>query len=196
MIGAPPPQQPAQAPQDEGPKVGLTWGLSIGVPIFLNVDSNVVRPGAALGFFAGADFGFFVLGGDLGIQWNPIDLGNVPGVTGYGRHPATRLYFSLPEVRFRVPDLDVVLPYITGAFDMNFWNFQETALGCGYWYCNSYDVYRFTPGFTGKAGLGFNVKGGVYLDMGFQYSFSGKGSFFPQSQWWLAPYVGVLVRKR
>jgi hypothetical protein len=70
-------------------------------------------------------------------------------------------------------------------------------VGCGYWYCSQYSVYRFTPGFTGKAGLGFNInESGVHIDMGFQYSFTGKGNFFASSQWWLAPYVGVLVRRR
>jgi hypothetical protein len=191
------PQPAVQQPQEkQGLEVGFTWGLSIGVPIVLNVPRDVVRPGANINFFGGADFGFFVIGGDAGLQWNPIDLNNVPTVVNGGRHPLTRIYLSLPEVRFQVPDLKVALPYITGSFDMNFWNFAETQVGCGYWYCSQYSVYRFTPGFTGKAGLGFHVKGGVYIDAGFQYSFTGKGNFFAQSGWWLAPYVGVLIRRR
>ncbi len=198
---APPDQMVSTTPEPalqekKGLDVGFTWGLSIGVPIVLNVPRDVVRPGANLNFFGGADFGWFVIGGDAGLQWNPIDLNklNVNGVSG--RKPLTRIYLSLPEVRFQVPDLKVVLPYITGSFDMNFWNFAETSVGCGYWYCSQYSVYRFTPGFTGKAGLGFHVKGGVYIDAGFQYSFTGKGSFFSETGWWLAPYVGVLVRGR
>jgi hypothetical protein len=85
---------------------------------------------------------------------------------------------------------------------MNFWNFAETAVGCGYWYCSTYSVYRFTPGFTGRAGTAFNIKeSGVYIDVGFQYSFTGPGNFFPNTGsriagWWLQPYVGVLVRRR
>lgn len=201
----PPPDQmvyeapPVQQPQDQkkGLEVGFTWSLGLGVPIVLDVPREVVRPGANIFFFGGADFGFFIVGGSAGLQWNPIDLnsGAVPGVSG--RSPLTRIYLSLPEVRFQIPDLKVVLPYISGSFDMNFWNFQETAVGCGYWYCSAYSVYRFTPGFTGKAGLGFNIKeSGVYIDAGFQYSFTGKGNFFEESGWWLAPYVGVLVRRR
>mgnify|MGYP001813494648 CR=1 FL=1 len=192
---APQVQQP-QNPK-KGLEVGFTWSLGIGVPIVLDVPREVVRPGANIFFFGGADFGFFIVGGSAGLQWNPIDLnsGAVPGVSG--RAPLTRIYLSLPEVRFQIPDLKVVLPYISGSVDMNFWNFQETAIGCGYWYCSAYSVYRFTPGFTGKAGLGFNIKeSGVYIDAGFQYSFTGKGNFFEESGWWLAPYVGVLVRRR
>jgi hypothetical protein len=194
------PQNFVEQPQEKkGLDVSFTWSLGIGVPIVLDVPHDIVRPGANLFFFGGADFGWFILGGDVGLQWTPINLDNAPpvnGVTFSGRHPLTRIYLTLPEVRFQVPDLKVVLPYISGAFDMNFWNFAEQAIGCGYWYCSAYNVYRFTPGFTGKAGLGFEVKNGVYIDTGFQFSFTGKGNFFEDSGWWLAPYVGVLVRRR
>ena len=205
---APPDQMVADTPlppveQPESNKAwkpaSFTWSLGIGVPIALDAPRSVVRPGANIFFFGGADFGWFVIGGDAGLQWMPIELNGqvVNGVALAGRRPLTRIYLSLPEVRFQVPDLNVVLPYITGSFDMNFWNFAETAVGCGYWYCSQYSVYRFTPGFTGKAGLGFEVNdSGVYIDVGFQYSFTGKGNFFGSSQWWLAPYAGVLVRRR
>ncbi len=200
MITAPPAHMVSEPGKDKGLDISFTWSVGIGVPIFVgsDVDHNAVRPGANLFFFGGADFGFFILGGSTGLQWNPIDLNGqvVNGVALSGRNPLTRIYLSLPEVRFQVPDLKVVLPYISGSFDMNFWNFLDTAYGCGYWYCNSYNVYRFTPGFTGKAGLGFEIKGGVYIDAGFQYSFTGKGNFFSQTGWWLSPYVGVLVRRR
>ena len=209
---APPPAPPNQmisdpaypAAQETGKKkawqpAGFTWSLGIGVPIALDAPRDVVRPGANIFFFGGADFGFFVIGGDFGLQWMPIDLNgvNVGGTMLSGRSPLTRIYLSAPEVRFQIPDLKVVLPYITGSFDMNFWNFRETSVGCGYWYCSQYSVYRFTPGFTGKAGIAFDIKkSGVYIDVGFQYSFTGKGNFFQSSQWWLAPYAGVLVRRR
>jgi len=204
---APPDQMVATTPypgvqqtdEKKGLEVGFTWSIGIGVPIALDVPRSVVRPGANIFFFGGADFGWFIIGGDAGLQWMPIDLDgvNVGGTILSGRRPLTRIYLSLPEVRFQVPDLKVALPYITGSFDMNFWNFAETAVGCGYWYCSQYSVYRFTPGFTGKAGIAFNInKSGVYIDVGFQYSLTGKGNFFGSSQWWLAPYAGVLVRRR
>ncbi|MBT8451544.1 MAG: hypothetical protein KJO40_06230 [Deltaproteobacteria bacterium] len=212
---APPPAPPGQMISDPAYPAGeetgkmkgwqpaaFTWSIGIGVPIALDVPRSVVRPGANIFFFGGADFGWFIIGGDFGLQWMPIDFGNgftPPGTTAVltGRRPLTRIYLSAPEVRFQIPGLKVVLPYITGSFDMNFWNFAETAVGCGYWYCSQYSVYRFTPGFTGKAGIAFNVKkSGVYIDLGFQYSLTGKGNFFGASQWWLAPYAGVLVRRR
>lgn len=187
-----------QEPTGKKPlEVGFTWSLGIGVPIVLDVPRDVVRPGANLFFFAGADFGFFVIGGDFGLQWNPIDLNNANIVGVTGRQPLTRFYLSVPEVRFQVPDLGVVLPYASFAFDINFWNFAETQVQCGYWYCANVSVYRFTPGFTGKAGVGIQVRdSGVYIDLGFQYSFTGKGNFFEETGWWLSPYAGVIVRRR
>ena len=198
MVETPPPAQPAVPPEEEGLKVGFTWALQIGVPIFLNVNSDVVRPGADISFFGGADFGFFVIGGAAGIGWNPIDLNGqvVEGIVLSGKSPLTRLFLSIPEVRFQMPDLKVVLPYISGAFDMNFWNFRETETGCSFYYCSQFSVYRFTPGFTGRGGVAFEAKHGIYIDLGLRYSFTGKGNFFLQSHWWLTPYVGVLVRRR
>jgi len=192
---------PLQEPQNQkkGLDVGFTWSLGIGVPIVLDVPREVVRPGANIFFFGGADFGFFIIGGAAGLQWNPIELDgvNVGGVVLSGRSPLTRIYLSVPEVRFQVPGLKVVLPYISGSFDMNFWNFRETEVACGYWYCSNVAVYRFTPGFTGRAGLAFHIRdSGVHIDAGFQYSFTGKGNFFPETGWWLQPYVGILVRRR
>ena len=199
---APPPQMISETPPQvqepggkEPMKVSFAWSLGIGVPIVLDVPRDTVRPGANIFFFGAADFGWFMIGGDVGLQWHPIDLNNVPGLSG--RAPLTRIYLSAPEFRFQVPDLGLLLPYISGSFDMNFWNFQETAVGCGYWYCSTYSVYRFTPGYTGKAGLGFNINdSGVHIDVAFQYSFTGKGNFFEESGWWLAPVIGVLVRSR
>lgn len=195
MLSATPEPWVAEPRAEQGLEIGFTWALGVGVPIVLDVPRENVRPGANVFFFGGADFGYFVIGGDVGLQWTPIDLDGVPGESG--RQPLSRIYLSLPDVRFQIPDLKVVLPYISGSFDINFWNFRETAVGCGYWYCSVYSVYRFTPGFTGKAGLGFNIsESDVYIDVGFQYSFTGKGNFFAGSGWWLAPYVGVLVRRR
>ena len=195
MVEAPPPAPPAAPPEEQGLKIGFTWALQIGVPIFLNPGvpegvtttksgRDIVRPGADLSFFGGADFGFFVLGGAAGIGWNPIDLNGVAfrGQRLGDRSPLTRMFLSIPEVRFQVPDLKVVLPYISGAFDMNFWNFRETEVGCGFYYCSNVSVYRFTPGFTGRGGVAFEAKHGIYIDMGLRYSFTGKGDFFERSR--------------
>ncbi len=197
LVETPPPAQPTfEETEKKKLEVGFTWALQLGVPVFLDVDRDVVKAGADISFFGGADFGYFIIGGAAGIGWNPIDLNNA-GISGLsGRSPVTRLFLSVPEVRFQVPDLKVVLPYLSGSFDINFWNFRETEVVCGFYYCSETSIYRFTPGFTGRAGLAFEAKQGIYVDLGLRYSFTGEGDFFQQSRWWLAPYIGVLVRRR
>ena len=64
MVSATPQPAVQQPEEKQGLEVGFTWGLSIGVPIILDVPRENVRPGANINFFGGADFGFFVIGGD------------------------------------------------------------------------------------------------------------------------------------
>lgn len=175
---------------------GLQGGFNIGVPLFLNTDNDVVRPGADLHLFGGYDIGYMMFGLDLGAMWNPINLDNVDNLpigTNPGRSPVTRLYVS-PEVRVQVPNKTPILPYIAATFDINFWRFRETTVACGFWYCTQVAVFRFTPGFTAKAGVGFRVKSGMHIDVGVKYSLSGTGDFFVQREQWVTPYVGFLVR--
>ena len=197
MVDAPPSVQTMPVRQDRTPNVGLMWAFQVGVPIFLDVDRSIEKAGGDLSFFAGADFGYFVVGGVMGVGWNPVDVDGVvvDGTTLSGRSPLHRIFLSLPEVRVQIPDLKVLLPYISGSFDMNWWNFRETAVACGFYYCTRFAVYRFTPGFTGRAGMGFDIKRGIHLDVGLRYSFTGKGDFFQRSRWWLTPYIGILVRR-
>lgn len=178
--------------------VGVTWGAQIGVPISLDVDRSVVKPGVDLSIFVGADFGFFTIGGTPGVMWIPINVDGfvVDGSVLSGRSPVTRIFISIPEFRVQIPDLNVVLPYISGAFDINLWSFRDKITGCGFYYCDADQGFRFTPGFTGRAGLAFEVTNEIYIDLGLRYSLSGKGQFFEQVRWWLTPYVGVLFRPR
>jgi hypothetical protein len=209
---APPPDQAQAAPdqaqaapppthqlKQEGIQKLFQWSLNIGVPVFLNVDLQRVRPGADLGWVGGLDIGYVVFGFGVGVMWTPIDLNGYMDDNGNtymgGRSPLTRLYF-FPEIRFQVPNDSIVLPYLTGAFDVNWWNFKETGLVCGFWFCSTSSIYRFTPGFTSKVGLAFELKRGVKLDVGMKWSMSGKGDFFAETRWWLTPYLGVLVRRQ
>lgn len=175
---------------------GFQGGFNLGVPVFLDVDSNVVRPGADLHAYGGYDIGYVMFGLDLGAMWTPIDLNRVPEVPpgiNPGRSPVTRLYFS-PEVRVQVPNKSPILPYLAAAFDVNWWRFKETGFACGYWYCTQVKVFRFTPGFTGKFGVAFRAGSGTYIDLGIKYSYSGAGDFFLRKQQWVTPYLGFLLR--
>ncbi len=169
-------------------------GVKMGVPIFLDVDRSIVRPGASIMGWGGFDLGWFVFGFGLGWQWTRIDTNEIPGVLfPLGNEPLVRLFFS-PEVRFQVPTIEAVLPYVTGAFDANVWSFEALGASCGWYYCRDDGLGRFAPGFTGKGGLAIRLKGAMYLDVGLQYSMSGKGNFFDRTQWWLEPFIGFIYR--
>jgi len=187
---APPPTEKVSAHR------GFQGGFNIGVPIWLDVDKDVVRPGADLHFFGGYDIGYAMFGLDLGAMWTPIDLNKVPNLpvgVSPGRSPVTRLYFA-PEVRVQVPNKSPILPYVGVTFDINWWRFRETGIACGFWYCTQVAVFRFTPGFTAKAGVAFRVKQGVHIDLGVKYSLSGAGDFFLRREQWVTPYLGILIR--
>lgn len=183
-------------------KAGFTWALQVGVPIFLDVDRDIVKAGGDVSFFGGADFDYFIVGGAAGVAWTPINLDGVmvevdrQPVTLSGRSPLTRLFLSVPEFRVQVPNLKLALPYAGASFDMNFWSFRQTVVGCGAYYCNELSVYKFTPGFTARGGVAFDVSHQIYVDVGLRYSYSGKGNFFSTKQQWLTPYIGVLIRAR
>lgn len=169
-------------------------GAQLSVPIFLNVDHSIVRPGASVMGWGGFDLGWFVFDFGMGFQWTRIDTYNIPVIVDRpGYEPLVRLFFA-PEVRFQVPVADAVLPYVTGSFDANIWSFAALGSGCAWYYCRSDSRGKFAPGFTGKAGLGIRLKGAMFLDVGFQYSMSGKGQFFERTQWWMAPFVGFFYR--
>ncbi|MGB5285052.1 MAG: outer membrane beta-barrel protein [Polyangiales bacterium] len=169
-------------------------GVEVGVPIFFDVDHEIVKPGASFAGWAGFDIGWVVFDFALGLQWTPIDTNKVPGAfSRTGLEPLVRLSFS-PGVRFQIPIFDAVLPYVTGAFDANLWSFAALGGTCAWYYCRNDSRGQFAPGFSGKAGVGIHLKGSMYLDVGFQYSMSGKGNFFERQQWWAEPFIGFIYR--
>lgn len=191
----PPANEPAPAPRVAEHR-GLQGGFSVGPALFLDVDKDVVRPGADIHGFGGYDMGYVMFGLDLGVMWTPIDLAKIaatPPDANLDRSPVTRLYFA-PEVRVQAPNQSPILPYVAITFDANWWQFRETQLACNFWYCTQVKVFRFTPGFTAKAGMAFHVREGIHIDVGFKYSLSGPGNFFLRREQWITPYIGVLGR--
>jgi hypothetical protein len=180
--------------QDRRVQLRFQGGAEAGVPIFLNVDRNVVKPGASLTGWGGADIGWVVFEMGFGLQWQIINTDAVPQfIRTNGRQPLIRIHFS-PGVRFQVPNLDAVLPYITGAFDANLWQFEAFGDECPWYYCRDEGRARFAPGFTGKVGMGIHLKGAIFLDVGMKYSLSGPGNFFNNTEWWLTPFIGFIYR--
>ena len=190
-------QYPAPSPaKQQAMHRGYQGAFNIGVPLFLDVDRDVVRPGADLNFFGAYDMGYVAFGLGAGVMWTPIRFDAIPEAppgAGYGRRPMTRLYFA-PELRVQVPNTTPMMPYVGITFDANWWRVAETDIVCGAFYCRRAAVFRFSPGMTAKLGLAFRVAQGAYLDLGVKYSLSGPGSFFPSRQQWVTPYFGMLFR--
>lgn len=180
--------------QERRVELRFQGGVELGVPVFLDVDRDIVKPGASVTGWGGFDIGWVVFDVALGLQWSAIDTDAIPNVFDpSGLEPLIRWHLS-PGVRVQVPTLDAILPYVAGAFDVNLWSFAALGSGCGWYYCRDDGSAKFAPGFTGKAGLGIHLKRSMYLDVGFQYSLSGKGSFFERTQWWVEPFIGFIYR--
>ncbi len=177
-----------------GPGLRVIAGATLGVPVFLKVDHDVVRPGADMYAWVGLDIGWLVFAAGFGASWNAIDVGQVPGGEELGRSPLSRLYVG-PEIRFQVPKAKAVLPYLSGAFDANWWKYRDVqGVSCNFWYCASRARFTFAPGFTAKIGIGIKTGERVYIDVGMKYSFTGAGNFFDSTQRWLTPFVGIMYR--
>jgi hypothetical protein len=174
---------------------GYQGAFHIGVPIWLNVDRNVVRPGADLNFFGAYDMGYVAFGLGLGVMWTPINFYNIPEATGtgYERRPMTRLYLA-PELRVQIPNNTPMMPYIGITFDANWWRVAQTDIICGAFYCRRASVFLFSPGMTVKLAIAFRAARGTYLDIGVKYSLTGPGSFFTRREQWVTPYFGMLFR--
>ncbi|MEM8606841.1 MAG: hypothetical protein AAGF92_07035 [Myxococcota bacterium] len=171
-------------------------GAEVGVPIFLDVDRSIVRPGVHIAGWGGFDIGWIVFDLSLGLMFNVISTDDIIESIGMdlGDQPLIRWHFS-PGIRLQVPTIERVLPYVAAAFDANLWQFEALGTNCGWYYCRSDDRFRFAPGFTAKSGVGIRIKGPWYIDVGMKYSMSAPGNFFERTQWWVEPFIGVLFRQ-
>lgn len=191
----PPPAIAAQAaaPQPEPPQTPRRRTQSnvwLEVPIFLNVDSDIVRPGFGLAFRTGLRVKDSIVPGvEIGASWNPIDLSNDPSLMTNIKDPLWRIYFNL-GIQFQF-ETEKVTPYASVAMDFNFWHFLEESVACGIWACTGYARFRFTPGLTSRIGFTLKVNPRMGLDLGLRIGWTGEGDFFDERHTWLAPYVGM-----
>ena len=187
------------AVRDDGPTLRpFQVSVLVEVPIFMDVDSDIVRPGGGVS----GSFGYvlnetLVPFATIGYTGNAIDLGNVDD-TMYPGVPDVREvlnHFSLSvgiQVQHRFGD---VMPYVSFAADFNAWPLLETGYVCGS-YCYGYPQFRFTPGFSGRVGMQYAVdeSGRFNVDIGLKVGFTGPGDFFEEQEYWLSPYAGLTFR--
>jgi hypothetical protein len=176
--------------------------FDLGVPVVLDVDRALIRPGANLHAQGGLDLGYVALFLHGGWRWIPVDFDRAsddhPEYAGEGRDPLKNPYFGF-GVRVQVPNRSRLIPYLSASVDFNWWNFRESDVACAggyyYWYCNDYNVYTFTPGFSGRLGSLVHVRHGVYADFGLGVSMSLEGDFFDRNEVWFEPFLGIAYRR-
>ena len=175
---------------------GMKSSISIfaGAPVFLDVDNEIVRPRAALDIRFGFDLGYITFDFDTGFQANRVRASRLDLDPPLSDDTLKRVHFGF-GTRFQVPNDSNVLPYLSVNFDFNWWNLFEQQIICGGWVCGGHSKYRFTPGFTGRAGMAFDIGSGLLLDVGLGAGMSLTGSFFEEKVYWLEPYIGVTFRQ-
>lgn len=179
--------RPASTPR---PRPRTSSSFYITVPLVQDVDREVVRPGASIEGRIGVILGVLVPEFEIGFQWIPVDLDKLR--PGLGRDPLKLFFFGL-GLRLQIPTDSRVQPYVSGAFNFNWWNFRQESLACNFWYCTAVDRYSFTPGFSGRAGIAIDVDRGVAIDLGVKLAMSFEGDFFSENQFWVAPMFGFTV---
>jgi hypothetical protein len=194
---APSPPAAPYAPQPPPRAIGFISSFNIGVPFLLDTDREVVRPGANLNGRFLFTTRYVGLGVQGGFQWVPIDLDASSGtVQRFGREPMRRGYFG-PLLHLQFPTNVGFTPYAQGGFDLNFWNFRESAFVCDFWYCYSTNVYRFATGVHGRLGarLALGPMTPLYVDLGVELGTSFEGDFFFENQPWVMPFIGLGLQR-
>ncbi|MBW1876031.1 MAG: hypothetical protein JRI98_11795, partial [Deltaproteobacteria bacterium] len=57
--------------QERRVELRFQGGANLGVPIFLDVDRGIVKPGASITGWGGFDIGWVVFDFGIGLQWTP-----------------------------------------------------------------------------------------------------------------------------
>jgi hypothetical protein len=214
-VGEPPPPEFAPefpVPKYEKPPVPTEWdqptfpppqasrsrrtteaGFDLGVPIWFTPDNGAIDPGFGFAGRFGLLIGrYFVPELHLGwqINWLDDDVVPVPGLT------MDTFYFSLGS-RIRFENDGLVTPFVSAAFDMNFVHREgdETyTCGGGYFYyyysCGTVANYEFTPGFSGKLGLAFELDRSFAIDVGARVAMMFKADLFAHAEGYVSPFVG------
>jgi len=179
----PPPKPDFDAPRfpdrNSPGRHSVETGFHLGVPVFLTADSDV-DPGFAMGGRIGFVAGFVVP--EFGIAWQ----GN--SVDGEDTLDAMMLSFG---ARLRMNNSSSVTPFISGAFDMNFWHFTGSdELVCRN-YCEVREDYGFSPGVSGVAGLALSLSPRVSFDVGLRVAATFAAGILDEAELWLTPQVGL-----
>ncbi len=177
-------------------KYPLKMDFQLEVPIPLTDDHDSSDTGFGLAVLFGWDLGFLVPTGSLGWSWAELNL--PPGFRDDGRN-LKRFHLSFGLIAEFEND-SIVTPVIGALLDLNWWHVSgDNAIACGgyyYWGCYVVENYRYTTGFSLKAGLDlrFFRNDRFSLGTGVQPNVTLAGGPFRRTEWWLSPYLLFTVR--
>jgi hypothetical protein len=163
-------------------------GFELTVPIYFTSDEGAIDPGFGFAGRFGLVVGrYFVPELHLGWQINWLDDDVV------GPYDLTMDTFWVSAgARFRFDNGGLVTPFVSAAFDMNFVHMEgDEQIVCGYYYCDSVANYEFTPGFSGKVGIAFEMSRHTAIDVGVRIAMMFEGDVFPHAEGFVSPFVGL-----
>ena len=163
-----------------------------GVPLFADVDRDIVRPGGAVQLRYGFDHGWFVPELLVGYQGTPVEWGLLD--PAYERAPLSQMLFEV-GMRFQYMNESLALPYLGAGIDTLWWFLRDAADVCGVLLCVGRDSPTVTFGFSFRGGVALEVRENVLLDLGLTAQVSLEGDLFDHARWWLTPFVGITLRR-
>jgi len=174
---------------------GATTALSIyaGVPVYLDVDHDIVRPGYAFDGRFGIDVHYVSFDFEMGFQGNAVD-GSKSDPPPFDRETLRRVHVGF-GLRLQIPNETRLLPYVSGAFDCAWWHLNENQIVIGNGVIFGYPKFNFAPGFSGRAGFAIRTGTDVYVDLALGFGMSFPGGFFDQNRYWLSPQIGFTYRR-
>lgn len=203
---APPPVAPQfPVPTYEKPPVPTEWdqptfppaqaarshrtseaGIELTVPIWFNEEA--IDPGFGFAGRFGLVLGKYFVP-ELGLGWQINWLNDA--VTGPYDLTMDTFWISA-GARLRFDSGGLVTPFVSAAFDMNFVHIEGNEdIVCGWYYCGSVANYEFTPGFSGKVGVAFEMSRYTAIDVGVRIAMMFQGDVFPHAEGLVSPFVGL-----
>ncbi len=172
-------------------KYSLKIDLLAQVPIPVTDDNDSSRVGFGIAALFGWDFGFLLPSVGVGWSWSRLNL--PPGYRDDTRS-LKRFHMSLGLVA-EFENESIVTPVLGALVDFNFWHVAgDDGIVCGgyyYWGCYQVENYRYTTGFTLRAGIDVRLfrDDRFSLGAGVQPQVTLQGGPFTQAEWWLSPYA-------
>jgi|GEM_PF-3872424 len=177
-------------------KYPLKVDLQAEVPIPLTDDHDASSVGFGFSGMFGWDLGFLVPTFGLGWSWAHLNL--PPGF--HDDHRNLKRFHMNVGLIAEFENRSLVTPVVGALLDLNWWHVSgDDSIACGgyyYWGCYQVENYRYTTGFSFKAGADFRFfrNDRFTLGTGVLPQVTLKGGPFPHSEWWLSPYVVFTVR--